>query len=136
MFKSELIVKRDVSNDNAWIVQEPLVWEDDKYEIKVLRGFDFDFASIPKIITNILPKNGQEYDRAACLHDALYASQWLPKAECDRLFYEAMLSDGVSKYRAWTMYTAVRLFGHSAYKDNNRAEGDYYRKLVVVGQKG
>ena len=136
MFKSELIVKRDVSNDNAWIVQEPLVWEDDKYEIKVLRGFDFDFASIPKIITNILPKNGQEYDRAACLHDALYASQWLPKAECDRLFYEAMIADGVNKAKAWSMYTAVRLFGHSAYKDGDEEETARYRALTVVGKKG
>lgn len=136
MFKSELIVKRDVSNDNAWIVQEPLVWEDDKYEIKVLRGFDFDFASIPKIITNILPKNGQEYDRAACLHDALYASRWLPKAECDRLFYDAMIEDGVSKVRAWSMYQAVKWFGHSAYKDGDEAETVKYKMLTVAGKKG
>ena len=135
MFKSELIVKRDVSNDNAWIVQEPLVWEDDKYEIKVLRGFDFDFASTPKVITNILPKNGQEYDRAACLHDALYASQWLPRTVCDKLFYDAMIADGVNKAKAWSMYTAVRLFGYNAYKNNNKSEVEYYRKLVVVGIK-
>ena len=135
MFTSELVVKRDVGNDDAWIVQEPLVWEDDKYEIKVLRGFDFDFASIPKIITNILPKNGQEYDRAACLHDALYASRWLPKKECDKLFYEAMLSDGVSKYRAWSMYQAVKWFGGSAYECDNKAELEHYRNLVIVGVK-
>lgn len=136
MFKSKLITERNIAQDFSWILHEPLIWEDSKYEIMVLVGFDFDYASIPKLFTNILPKNGQEYDRAVCLHDALYASRWLPKAECDRLFYEAMIADGVNKAKAWSMYTAVRLFGHSAYKDNNRAEVEYYRKLVVVGQKG
>lgn len=135
-FKTELIVKRDISSDNAWIVQEPLVWNDDTCEIKVLKGFDFDFASIPKIITNLLPKNGQEYDRATCLHDALYASRWLPKAVCDRLFYDAMLSDGVSKVRAWSMYQAVKWFGHSAYKDGDEEETRKYKLLTVVGIKG
>lgn len=136
MFKSDLIIKRDVENDNSWIVQEPLIWECDKYQVMVLKGFDFDFASIPKIITNILPKSGQEYDRAACLHDALYASRWLPKAECDRLFYDAMIEDGVSKYRAWSMYQAVKWFGHSAYKDGDEADAVKYRMLTVVGKKG
>ena len=135
-FKTDLITKRDMSKDFCWILQEPLVYENDKYIITVKAGFDFDFASIPKLFTNILPKNGQEYDRAACLHDALYASRWLPKAECDRLFYEAMLSDGVSKYRAWSMYQAVKWFGHSAYKDGDEEETRKYKLLTIVGIKG
>ena len=135
MFKSELIVKRIVSKDNSWMVQDSLIWIDEKYEIRVKAGFDFDFASIPAIITNILPKNGQEYDRAACLHDALYASNWLPKSECDRLFYEAMIADGVNKAKAWTMYQAVRWFGGSAYKPDSEEEMNYYRRFITVGVK-
>lgn len=136
MFKTDLITKRVVTKDHYWIVEKPLIWEDDKYEVRVLSGFDFDYASIPTIITNILPKNGQEYDRASCLHDALYASQWLPKAVCDKLFYDAMIADGVSKVKAKAMYTAVKWFGSSAYKNDNRTEVQYYRSLVVVGVKG
>ena len=135
-FKTELITKRNIAQDFSWILHEPLIWEDSKYEIRVLEGFDFDYASIPTIITNLLPKNGQEYDRAACLHDALYASQWLPKAECDKLFYDAMLSDGVNKVKAWSMYQAVKWFGHSAYKDGGEEETLKYRRLVRVGKKG
>lgn len=124
-----------MTKDFCWILEEDLVYENDKYIITVKAGFDFDFASVPKIITNILPKNGQEYDRAACLHDALYASNWLPKSECDRLLYEAMLADGVNKTKAWTMYQAVKWFGGSAYKPNNDSEMEYYRQFVTVGIK-
>ena len=136
MFKSKLITERNITQDFSWVLHEPLIWEDSKYIITVKSGFDFDFASIPKAVTNLLPKNGQEYDRAACLHDALYASQWLPKAVCDRLFYDAMIAVGVNKAKAWSMYTAVKLFGHSAYKNNDKTEVEHYRKLVVVGKKG
>lgn len=136
MFKTDLITKRNVAKDNCWIVEQLLIWEDDKYEIRVLKGFDFDFASIPTIITNIMPSNGQEYDRAACLHDALYSSQWLPKAVCDKLFYDAMIADGVSKVKARSMYLAVKWFGSSAYKNNNKNEVEYYKNLVIVGVKG
>ena len=135
-FKSKLITERNIEQDFSWILHEPLIWEDSKYDIKVLEGFDFDYASIPKLLTNLLPKNGQEYDRAACLHDALYASRWLPKAECDRLFYDAMIADGVSKAKAWSMYQAVKWFGHSAYKEGNAEETIKYRMLTIVGMKG
>lgn len=136
MFKSDLIIKRNVNEDNSWIVQEPLLWECEKYQIVVKKGFDFDFASIPKIITNILPKNGQEYDRAACLHDALYASQWLPKKVCDKIFYDAMIADRVNKAKARSMHLAVKWFGSSAYKNDNKTEVRYYKNLVIVGVKG
>ena len=65
MFKSKLITERDMSKDFSWVLHEPLIWECEKYQIMVKEGFDFNFASIPTIITNLLPKNGQEYDRAA-----------------------------------------------------------------------
>lgn len=135
MFKTDLITKRVIWKDHCWTVEQPLIWEDDKYEIRVLQGFDFDFASIPTIITNILPKNGQEYDRAACLHDALYSCHWLPKNVCDEIFYNAMIADGVSKVKARSMYLAVKWFGGSAYKNNNENEVQYYKNLVIVGVK-
>ena len=116
-FKSDLITKRDITKDFCWILTEPLVYENDKYIITVMDGFDFDFASIPSFFRGILPKNGMKYDRASCLHDAMYASQIFRKEECDSIFMEAMLRDGVNKAVAKSMYQAVSLGGRSSYED-------------------
>ena len=135
MFKTELVTKRDMTKDYCWILTEDLVYENDKYIITVKAGFDFDFASIPWLFRRALPKNGQKYDRGSCLHDALYASQWLPKDECDALFKESNLSDGTNSVVANTMCAAVKWFGSSAYKNDNKTEVRYYKNLVIVGVK-
>lgn len=41
-FKTELVTKRDMSKDFCWVLQEPLVYENDKYVITVKAGFDFN----------------------------------------------------------------------------------------------
>ena len=132
-FKTELITKRDMSKDFCWILQEPLVYENDKYIITVKAGFDFDFASIPWLLRRVLPKNGKSYDRAAAIHDGLYASQALPKAICDALFLEAMLVDETNETIADAMHLAVKVGGHSAYNDTEELEK--YKALVEVVEK-
>ena len=129
-FKTELVTKRDMSKDFCWILQEPLIYENDKYIITVKAGFDFDFASIPWIFRRILPKNGKSYDRAACAHDGLYASQALPKVECDSVFLEAMLKDDTHETIASAMHLAVKVGGASAYNDTEELEK--YKALIEV----
>jgi len=131
-FLSPLEVTRDISLDNTWILTKPLMYANDEFIITVFKGFDFDFASVPNtpLLSWLFPKDGQETDRAACLHDALYASCLLPKHTCDSLFYEAMLSDGVHKMKAWAMYQAVKYAGHSAY--NGDRDLPKYRNLVLI----
>ena len=132
-FKTDLITKRDMSKDFCWILQEPLVYENDKYIITVKAGFDFDFASIPWLLRRILPKNGKSYDRAAAIHDGLYASQALPKAICDDVFLEAMLVDKTNETIADAMHLAVKVGGHSAYSDTEELEK--YKALIEVVEK-
>ena len=130
---SPVVTTRDMSQDNCWISTEPARYEDDKYIITVEAGFDFDFASIPWWATWLLPKDGQEYDRASFFHDALFASQALPKDECDNVFLGIMLFDGTNKYLAKVMYWAVKYGGHQAYNDTE--DLDHYKKLVKVVRK-
>ena len=132
-FKTDLITKRDMSKDFCWILQEPLVYENDKYIITVKAGFDFDFASIPWLLRRILPKNGKSYDRAAAIHDGLYASQALPKAICDDVFLEAMLVDKTNETIADAMHLAVKVGGAKAYNDTEELEK--YKALVEVVEK-
>lgn len=129
-FKTELITRRDILQDFCWILEEPLVYENAKYRITVLPGFDFDFASIPWMFRRILPKNGMKYDRASCLHDAMYAAQIFRKEECDEIFLEAMLGDGVGEVIAKSMFTAVHIGGRSAYEECE--EIVKYRDLIQV----
>jgi len=130
MFTTDLVTKRVMTEDYAWILQEPLVYSNSKYRITVYDGFDFDFASIPWFFRRVIPKNGMKYDRASCLHDALYASKILSKKECDRLFLEAMLFDGVNVMLASLMYDAVSIAGGSAYEDQEDLMK--YRNLIKV----
>lgn len=132
-FKSDLVTKRDMTKDFCWILTEPLVYENDTSIITVMGGFDFDYASIPYFFRGILPKNGMKYDRASCLHDALYSSKILLKDDCDAIFFKAMLDDGVNKIVANLMYDAVDVFGGSAYEDAEDLQK--YRNLIKVELK-
>ncbi|MCI4437556.1 MAG: DUF1353 domain-containing protein [Ignisphaera sp.] len=129
-FISNLVTERVMTEDYCWILQEPLIYENNKYRITVYDGFDFDFASIPYLFRGIIPKNGMKYDRASCLHDALYSSKILSKKECDNLFLEAMLIDGVNSVLASLMYEAVNIAGSSAYEDQE--DLSKYRNLIKV----
>lgn len=130
MFKTDLITKRDITKDFCWILAAPLVYENNKHIITVMPEFDFDFASIPWFFRRVLPKNGVSYDRASCLHDALYAAQALPKTMCDDIFLEAMLLEGTNETLAEIMYGAVKVGGRDAYEDTEDLEK--YQNLIKV----
>jgi len=134
MFVNDLVVKRNVSADNSWILMEPLVWEDSQVSITINEGFDFDFASSPQtpLLGWMFPKSGTSSDRPACLHDALYASEYFPRAMCDQLFLDAMKSDGVGYAKRYAMYWAVRGAGWTVWKGHNRDEVEDYKKFVTV----
>lgn len=94
--------------------------------ITVLAGFEFDLASIPRVLWSALAPN--ELSLAAPLiHDYLYVLNTPPdgqspagsiapphtftRKQADDLFYDMMIAAGVSKLRAEAAWTAVRLFG-------------------------
>lgn len=80
----------------------------------VPKGFETDFASVPKIFWNILPPIGL-YAQAAIVHDYLYQTGKVSRAEADEIFREIMKQDGVSFIVRNVMYAAVRIFGGSHY---------------------
>jgi len=83
--------------------------------IVVPKGFITDFASVPRIFWNILPPSGR-YTKAAVLHDYLYQTHLINKETADNIFKEAMECLGVSKFKIWSMYGAVKFFGASSYE--------------------
>jgi hypothetical protein len=76
-------------------------------------GSTVDGASIPDWIWSKAigtPFIG-DYRRASVVHDVACKEKTRPHEQVHRMFYDAMIADGVAKKRAMSMYTAVRLFG-------------------------
>lgn len=98
-FTTQLDIK--VIGKQAYEVDSPLVYERENQIIQVNPGFDFDGASIPQALWGIVgsPMTGG-YQKSACLHDALYASEYFPRDECDAIFLEAMESEMEALLRA------------------------------------
>lgn len=131
MFLTKLVTSREIEKDYWWVLEQDLVYQTPKYIIVIKEGFDFDFASIPTFMRGILPKNGVKYDRASCLHDALFASNALPFTECNNLFKQACIEDGVDYITTNVMYWAIKIFSKVAY-ESDPLSLEKYKKLVSV----
>lgn len=134
MFTSQLELK--VLGAQAYEVTQPLIYQTTGMTIQVGVGFDFDGASVPQCLWSFgfSPMTGG-YQRSACLHDALYASEYFPREICDVLFLEAMESEGVGYMKRYSMYYAVRSFGWTVWRNHKKEEVNEYKKYVTFISK-
>jgi hypothetical protein len=106
---------------SRWILTDSLVFRSEKYRGKLIapRGFQTDFASIPRIVQWLFPKRGP-WDLAAVIHDAAYSNALMTengerifciKRVADDLFSEGMKAEDVSGWRVRSMTRTVRIFG-------------------------
>jgi hypothetical protein len=132
-----------VLNDHEFELIEPFLycWQDAAsgvlYKMTVPAHYPFDGASVPRIcwtLTGLLPTG--VHLGAAAVHDYLYqrrgqirdgeaqhfvSGQWQPfnanwtRKQCDQLFLDIMLLAGETRWKAWSMWQAVRLFGGFAW---------------------
>lgn len=103
-------------------------WKRRNLHVVVPAGFDFDKASIPKIVPRWVLERDGDMDNAALPHDFLYGLEeihitelpnemcrikslrghrWV-KSEVDLMFYDAMVAAGLPKWKAWIAYAGVR----------------------------
>ena len=78
--------------------------------VTVPKGFETDFASVPRLFWSILPPDGT-YTQAAVLHDFLYSVQLYTRKRSDEIFLEAMAVLRVWVVRRLIMFSQVRLWG-------------------------
>jgi hypothetical protein len=117
---------------NEWVVLSILTyWHCIFDTICVPRGFITDLASIPRMLRAVFNVN-DESRQAAVLHDYLYCGQGfagaLSRAQCDRLFRDAMQDQGVNWLQRWTMWAGVRIGGWLYWRKRNdgmRADYDF-----------
>lgn len=105
---------------DEWVLLSPLRYvtyvTKRNIEITVPQGFRNDLASIPRLFQAIVPKVAK-HRRAAVVHDYLYRERgnlpyaYFTRAQSDKIFLEAMKTDGVRFTRRWAMYLAVRSGG-------------------------
>ena len=89
--------------------------------VEVPKGFESDFASVPRGLWNLLPPDGP-YTQSAVLHDFLYSKRGnspegrnRTRKECDLIFLEAMVVLNVSAWKRYIMFWSVRIFGGLAW---------------------
>lgn len=99
----------------TWRLLAPFSYLDpDHGLIEVPAGFTTDFASVPRLpLTFALL--GQYGHAAAVLHDCLYSSGNRSREAADRVFFNALRSSGIARWRAYAMWLGVRVGGQSRY---------------------
>lgn len=107
----------------TWRLLAPFSYLDpDHGLIEVPAGFETDFASVPRWpLTFALL--GQYGHAAAVLHDRLYSTGQLSRADADRVFLNALRSSGIARWRAWLMWAGVRIGGANRYNQTPPSAG-------------
>lgn len=107
-------LRLEAHSANTWKLTHELIYlSKDSRLHRVPVGFKTDLASIPRLARVLIPINGK-HRSAAVLHDFFYElkgkvkGRVVSRAEADNLFLEAMESEGVSYWKRYTMYWAVR----------------------------
>lgn len=95
-------------------VEEPLIVRVGKEVFLVPTGFKTDLASIPRWLWSFIAPNEAHYVFPSILHDYLYMYPGDRQRQyIDEIFYSFLLERGVSRFKAYQMYIAVRIFGGS-----------------------
>lgn len=107
--------------DRRWLLIDDLIFRSAKYPGLVVapRGFQTDFASIPRFVWSIWPPVGR-WDWAAVVHDGAYGHALMTphgdrihavKHVGDDWFNEGLQACGVSWFTRVNLVRAVRWFG-------------------------
>ena len=109
-FLSELVVQEPTSGKGEWVLTAPLKYQGNREAFTVPMGFGTDFASVPRAFWSVFPPYGK-HTKSAVLHDWLYVTQPVSRKDADGLFRRTMREAGVSRWRRYTMWAAVRAAG-------------------------
>lgn len=111
------------SDGEDFMLESPMVFIAGKTKpliVIVPRGFVTDYASVPRPLRLLLPREGS-YGNAAIVHDYLYWRQDCTREQSDNIMAIAMKAAGVSETTLRTIQIGVRLGGQGAW-DTNRQD--------------
>lgn len=99
-------------NSYIWKVAEDYTVTVRQNTYTVPKGFETDLASVPRLFQNMFPSDGK-YKEQAVLHDYLLTSNTMSRRMADKIFYYAMIDNGIKPLTAYVLYQAVRLYSRS-----------------------
>lgn len=80
--------------------------------VRIVKGFEFDGATIPKIFAPLVGcRHDERYLKAALVHDKLCGSRELTWYRTHQIFREILLESNVSAIRADVLYASVLIGG-------------------------
>lgn len=116
---SRLVVK--FVDGKHWELTEDLTLTTPAGDVIVVpAGFVTDFASIPRVFWSLIGDPGGPWAPAAVVHDYLYRTGLLPRAEADAIFRDVMAIHGIRGTKRWVMWATVRAAGWLAYEKDKR----------------
>lgn len=107
------------ADSSHWMLVRSLEYrlKDSDYVVSVPEGFVTDFASVPRIAWMFMSPYDR-HGRAAIVHDWLYWSQGCTREQADKIMLLGMIETKVSTVGRLSIYSALRIAGESAWKDN------------------
>lgn len=86
-------------------------------------GFNWqtDLSSVPRVVLLWLLVGG-DAPASAVVHDWLYRTGILTRAQADRVFYDLIQIEGYSTAKAWVMWMGVRAGGWISWRKYRRGE--------------
>jgi len=136
-----LPLNTDYIDGIKWTLKRDVSYRTDGIGTATARaGFDFDWASVPRLFWRIFPPagvRGNPWGIAALFHDWLYVHQAvegvpISREVADRLLREIMVYVGCAKWRAAIFYRGVRLGGWLPWRRN--AEKNRRRESAPEGE--
>lgn len=117
-FLGNLVITREAGKHlSVFTLKEDFGFGDARYLILVKKGMVFDGNSTPRALWWFSAPFDEDAE-SACIHDALYQAEALPRYECDWIFLECMQANGISWWKRTAKYLAVRLFGWTAWREH------------------
>lgn len=116
-----------VQGEDRIVTTQPLIYFDKKTgrDFVVPIGFYSDGASVPRFLWAVVghPFN-KDVREAAVLHDFLYFSGIVSRAEADRIFREAMQWSGAKWYKRYIYWSGVRAGGWKPWNGYRRKNSE------------
>jgi hypothetical protein len=121
--------------DAMWYLTREISWSPNPGvalpSVTVPVGFVTDFASIPRALWSLLPRDG-DYVWAAVVHDYLYWEQKTSKADADSVFNAAMEDYKIPTLERIAIYEGVSWGGQSSWDENARLKKAGEKRILKL----